>query len=204
MATLESTVHRILDTLQSNGGTDQLSECYRPSPGTHSMHDSIVGGRTPPLTAIISSQSSSRQTRLMHRVRIERLGEAYLTFCADQPLPLFQRHGFVESLLDRADVTLFAIIANSLRNAHNSEDASHYQDSLTFRDAAQAKVMADIGRGNVGLSTLQALCLIVFYDFASKLRYHIVTMASTEYLFRRSNEDCIIAHGPDFDICFER
>ena len=204
MAALESTVHKILDTLQSNGSIDQVGERYRPSPGTHSMHDSITDSRVLPLTAIISSRSTSKQTKLTHRVQIERLGQAFLTFCADQPLPLFQRDGFVESLLDRADSTLFAIIANSLRLAPDSEDAPHNQDSLTFRDAAHAKIMADIGGGNVHLFTLQALCLVVFFDFTSELRFLLTTTVHTKLSSRRSDEDCIIAHGLDFDTRFER
>jgi hypothetical protein len=203
MATLESTVHKILDTLQSNCGIHQ-SGSYRPSPATHSTHDSVVESRAPPLTTIISSQLSSRQTRLTHRANIERLGKTYLTFCADQPLPLFPRDGFVESLLNRTDATLFAIIATSLRHAHRFEDTSHYQDSLTFRDAAHSKVMAEIGHGNVDLHTLQALCLVVFLDFTSKLRYHVTTVTPTKLFLRWSNKDCSIAHGPDFDTCFKR
>ncbi|KAF3038536.1 hypothetical protein E8E12_008223 [Didymella heteroderae] len=167
MATLETTVHKILDTLQSNGAIDLSAECHQSSPVAHSMHDSIVETRFPPLTAIIGTQPSSRQMRFMKRRQIETLGRAYLTFRADQPLPLFPRDGFVESLLDRADATLFAIIANSLRHAHDLEDASHYRDSWIFRDAAHSKVMVDVGHGDVGTPTLQALCLIVLFDFAN-------------------------------------
>jgi hypothetical protein len=204
MATLESTVHRILDTLHSNGSIDEVGERYRPSPGTLSMNDSIIDSRALRLTAIISSQSTSRQTKLTHRVQIERLGQVFLTFCADQPLPLFQRDGFVESLLDRADAALFAIIANSMRHAPDIEDAPHNQDCLTFRDAAHTRIMADIGRGNVHLFTLQALCLVVFFDFTSRLRSHLTTTVHTKLFSRRSDEDCIIAHGLDFDTRFER
>lgn len=201
MATLESTVHRILDTLQTNGGITQSGERQRPSPSAHSMHGSIAESRVPPLTALIGNQPSSMQMRLMQRVKIERLGEAYLDFCADQPLPLFPRDGFVESLLARPDATLFAILANALRHASAFEDSVYLLDSQSFRDAAHSKIISNIGHGDAGLPTLQALCLIVLFDFASMLGYLLRTAALANRYLRWSDENCIISHGTCFDTC---
>lgn len=203
MATLESTVHMIMDTLQSNVAIDPSDECHQSASRAHSMHDSTVESRAQPLTAIISSQSSSRQTRLTHRVSIERLGKAYVTFCADQPLPLFPKDAFVDSLLARPDATLFSILANALRHVSDPEDVSYCRDGQTFRDAAHTKIMADIGHGDAGLPTLQALCLVIFYDFASTFRYRLCMAAPADCSLRWPNEDCIVSHGTDFDACFK-
>lgn len=195
MTTLETTVHKFLDTLQSNVSIDQFDSRYQPSGGMHSMHDSVVESGAPPLTTIIRQPTQ--------RVEIERLGKVYLTFCADQPLPLFPRDDFVVSLLARPDATLFGIVANALRYASDSEDNSHRQDSHLFRNAAHSKVMADIGHGDVELSTLQALCLVILFDFASTLCHFCHTAAPADGSPRWSDEDCIISHGTDFDACLE-
>lgn len=168
MVMLESTVHRILDILQSNRVVDQGRDSGRVSSDLHSTPGNAVETAAPSLNAIINSQLESRQVRSIHRKEIEELGKAYMTFCADQPLPLFPRERFVESLLDRSDATLFGILANSLRFMSSSDGSPCSQDSRAFRDAAHSKTVVDVSQGNVGVSTLQALCLVVLFDFASK------------------------------------
>lgn len=199
MATLESTVHRILDTLQANTGTAQSVGRQNPSPDAHSIHGYVAESRVPPLKAIIGSQPSSMHMRSMLSGRIEMIGEVYLALCADQPLPLFPRDGFVESLLARPDATLFAIVANSLRHASGPEDNFSQRDSHIFRDASHSRIMADIGDGDADLSTLQALCLIVVFDFASMLGRLLCAAASADLYLRWSDEDCCVSYGTCFD-----
>lgn len=197
MVTLETTVNRILGTMHSSGVADQFRDHQQSAPDVHSVHDNIVGTPLPPLTAIIGSQPVSRSMRLARGKEIEDIGQAYLSFCADQPLPLFSKEGFVESLLDRADSTLFGIIANSLRYNSAIEGALHRKDSQTFRDAAHSRAMADVGQGQVGLPTLQTLCLIAFFDFTSKSYYLGATQPSSNNFLRWLHEDRIVTPGSD-------
>lgn len=156
-----------------------------------------------PLTAIIGGQPESKQVRRTRRGEIEELGKAYMTFCADQPLPLFPRDRFVESLLDRADATLFAIIANSLRHISDAEDSTCSRESRIFRDAAHSRVMEDVGQGSVEISTLQALCLIVFFDFASESQYLRISDPPMMIFSSWWRKDRFVADGTCVNACFE-
>lgn len=152
-------MNRMLHTLQSNGSTLPVRHEDQVSPCQPSVSRSIVESAAPSLRSIITSPSESQHARMTMRSETEAIGKAYITFCADQPLPLFPKEGFVESLSDRADDTLFAVIAIASRYT------IHTQDSQLFRDTAHLRIMASIGKGNVQISTLQALCLVILFDF---------------------------------------
>lgn len=107
MMTLETAVSRILDTLQSNEASNQEQASPQFYSGVTGIHDNTAGTTTPPLMLLISGQPESRSTRLMLSKSIKEVGNTYISFCADQPLPLFPRTGFIESLFDRADSVLF-------------------------------------------------------------------------------------------------
>lgn len=185
MVTLESTVNLILDTLRSKGVNEQMCSQCQVTPGEDHIHDDTGEIETPSsLVALIGSHEGSRQARLTKRTELEEIGEVYMRFCANQPLPLFPAEGFVESLFTRADVTLFAIIAISLRYTRKARDGSHFLDSQAFRDAAQSRIMANIGQGKVDITTLQALCIVVIYDFVGKNEYARHIESRNDYLLQ--------------------
>ena len=171
MVTLESNVNKILDALQSTDAAPNATNLRRFSSAQRSTHDSTAETTSSPLIALEGDHSESLDRRKLRTEEIQRFGESYLEFCSCQPLPLFPKEGFVESLSKRSDSTLFAIIANSLRYTRG---AAHDKDGHTFREAAHSLAVESITRGEVEISTLQTLCLIVFYDFGSKPNPRIV------------------------------
>jgi hypothetical protein len=177
IVTLESNVSKILETLQSTDAASTTTNPHQSSGAQPSTQDGSLGTAASPLTALIGDQSEPGQIKRMKKREIEALGELYLSFCADQPMLLFPREGFIESLSERNDATLFAIIANSLpyaQDAGSSSSSSSRKDSQAFREAAQSLVMEHIARGDVRLHTLQSLCLIVFFDFRSELQIQLL------------------------------
>lgn len=168
--TLETAVSRILDTLQSNEASNQEQASPQFYSGVTGIHDNTAGTTTPPLMLLISGQPESRSTRLMLSKSIKEVGNTYISFCADQPLPLFPRTGFIESLFDRADSVLFLVISISSRFVQGERQAPISWDGQPFREAAHSRAMTDVTKGNVTITTLQALCLIILFDFTG--RYH--------------------------------
>lgn len=204
MVTLESTVNRILDTLQSNGVNNQPRNQDQPPPSGNCINDHANEIAIPSFITLIDSQPGTTHLRLTNREAIEKIGKVYMRFCANQPLPLFPMEDFVESLFTRADATLFAIIAVSLRYTRETEEILRFSNSQAFRDAAHSRIMADVGEGNVSICTLQALCLIVLFDFEGKdqnPRYKRPVM--TMYL-SWSHENGFIASSPYIHACFRR
>lgn len=203
MVILESTVHSILETLQPTLMHEQATNQHRSSPGANSVHGGTTESVASSLATIISSQPVSRHTRFMRRREIEEIGQTYIKYCADQPLPLFPREGFVNSLLDRADATLFAIIANSLRCTSQTGETSRFADPRTFRDAAYARIMVDVGQGHVAMTTLQALCLVVLFDFTGMYQHLTCSNSRLKTFISWPHADSFIVDGTDVNACFE-
>lgn len=171
MVTLESTVTRILDTLQS---TEVVGRTQTQNPSTvyaNNTHNGSESADVPPLTVMLNGGADSEQVRRLRKDEIKELGETYLMFCANQPLPLFPMENFLESLFDRDDSTLSAIIANALRYSRGVASDTVGQGDRALRDSAHLLAMKQIGQGKVDISTLQTLCLIVFYDHSSGFAY---------------------------------
>ncbi len=92
--------------------------------------------------------------------------EIYLLYCDCQPLPLFHRPSFIQSLKDREPEILFAILALALR----FHGVSHHYSSRTgqlnaYVKEARTMVEKKLNEGNVELSSIQALCIIALVDF---------------------------------------
>lgn len=165
MLALESTVDRIVNTLQSSQ-PDNTSSPLASSQQASQGH--TTGTSVQPITATIGSSLESAKLRQLGRVEIEALGESYQRYCACQPLLLFPMEAFVDSLVNRPDSVLFAVLATALRYTQCVGAWSHDQHAHTFRQTALSLAMEDIAHGDVRLSTLQTLCLVVFFDFESK------------------------------------
>ncbi|KAF8847409.1 hypothetical protein BDZ45DRAFT_329912 [Acephala macrosclerotiorum] len=85
----------------------------------------------------------------------------YLRYCDCQPLPLFHRSTFMQTLQDRDPEVLFSILALALRfgDTLDANVFGHFE-------AARSRVSKRVSDGSVELSTLQALCLLTLVDFA--------------------------------------
>ncbi|KAH8647737.1 hypothetical protein BX600DRAFT_484365 [Xylariales sp. PMI_506] len=91
-------------------------------------------------------------------------GRLYLIWCHRQPLTLFQRESFLQSLRFRDRELILAIQALSLRFAPGQLG---YQSSKlrSMAKASRDLVMGRLTEGQIELSTLQTLCLLAFLDF---------------------------------------
>lgn len=99
------------------------------------------------------------------------IAELYLLYCESQPLPLFHRATFVNTLANRDPEITYAMLALSIRF---SEDSYESPDELvnmvnSYAEAARGLVTKRVWEGPVELSTLQSLCLLSLVDFTSKM-----------------------------------
>ncbi|XPS75780.1 hypothetical protein M3J07_007847 [Ascochyta lentis] len=189
MVTLESTVNKIFNILQSTEGSGSTNDRDWSPPIRPSTQASTVEAIIPPLIAMIGNHHESSHIKQLKKAEIEALGNTYLTLCACQPLPLFPKDGFVESLFERSDAVLFAIIASSLQHVHVTNNSSQTDDAHAFREAAQSLVTQCIASGNVGIATMQALCLVVCFDFGNGNTSRALSLISLTSM---------LAHSVDF------
>ena len=68
----------------------------------------------------------------------------------------------------RSDSTLFAILASALPFRPGTTSSHRLDDAHTFMNAAHSLAMEHVAQGDIDVSTLQTLCLIVLFDFKSK------------------------------------
>jgi hypothetical protein len=93
------------------------------------------------------------------------VGEVYLLYCDCQPIPLFQRDNFMQTLHNREPELLFAVLALAGRFL---EPPMLRAASDDFLEKSRRIVMWRICEGQVELSTLQTLTLLSMVDFTSK------------------------------------
>ncbi|RFU31138.1 hypothetical protein B7463_g5214, partial [Scytalidium lignicola] len=91
----------------------------------------------------------------------------YLLYCDCQPLPLFHASTFLQSLKNRRPEILLSILALALRfnEGFNAHTDIHLLNGYT--EDARHIVMKSVTDGDVGLATLQALCLLSLVDFSN-------------------------------------
>jgi hypothetical protein len=96
------------------------------------------------------------------------LAELYLLYCESQPLPLFHRSSFINSLQTRDIEIIYAILALSLRFSNSHRDAHILSEQVnSYAEVARGLVMKRVSEGPVEVSTLQCLCLLSLVDFTS-------------------------------------
>ncbi|KAG9247064.1 putative C6 transcription factor [Calycina marina] len=126
----------------------------------------VSGSATPQLQNISASRYRS-QTRSMSRLPppevIYSAAETYLLYCDCQPLPLFHRQSFMQTIERRDPELLFAILALTLRFSSDMLLHDFREDDLI--EVSRAEVMNKICQGKVELSTLQSLCILSLVDF---------------------------------------
>ena len=97
------------------------------------------------------------------------MANTYLLYCESQPLPLFHRTNFVETVKYRDPEVLFALLALTARYLEHEIFHQNPMDLVDgYQEAALNIVSRKIFEGRVELSTLQSLCLLSLVDFASK------------------------------------
>ncbi|CAG8978494.1 hypothetical protein HYALB_00005069 [Hymenoscyphus albidus] len=117
------------------------------------------------LTRSPAPQGPEPPTRLHRRNPIQTIAEAYLTYCDCQPLPLFHRSTFLQTLKERGPEVLFSVLALASRFTplFTNEPVTEYVE------AARAIISKKVFDGAVALSTIQSLCLLSLVDFTGRL-----------------------------------
>jgi hypothetical protein len=93
--------------------------------------------------------------------------ETYLLYCDCQPLPLFHRSTFIQTLKDRDPEVLFALLALTLRFAEDPQLHGNQPSFVRgYVEAARTLISKKIFDGAIELSTIQALCLLSLVDFS--------------------------------------
>ena len=96
------------------------------------------------------------------------IAKTYLLYCDCQPLPVFCRNRFVETINERDPEVIFSILALAIRFSDDDIFRDNQSELITgYVEAAQSIISARIFGGRIELSTLQSLCLLSLVDFTS-------------------------------------
>lgn len=98
------------------------------------------------------------------------IAKLYLLYCDSQPLPLFCRADFLDTLGSRDPETIYAMLALGIRFSESSFGNADELVNISNRHAETARglVAKRVWEGPVELSTLQSLCILSLVDFTSK------------------------------------
>ena len=92
-----------------------------------------------------------------------------MAYFDSQPLPVFHRQSFLQTLGDRDPEVLFAILALALRYTDKLATGHRDQEVAGYVEASRNIVSKKVFHGTVELSTIQALCLLSLVDFTGEL-----------------------------------
>ena len=92
----------------------------------------------------------------------------YLRYCDSQPLPLFHRQSFVETLGDRNPELILSILALALRYTDERVVGRKDHEVTGYVEAARKIVSKKVFHGTVELSTIQSLCILALVDFTGE------------------------------------
>lgn len=94
--------------------------------------------------------------------------ELYLLYCDCQPLPLFDRDSFINTLENRDPEVLLCLLALTSRFSDDVSIRSNLFEVVKgYIKAARALVIRRLSDGPIELSTLQSLCLMSLVEFTS-------------------------------------
>ncbi|KAL1997081.1 hypothetical protein VTN49DRAFT_7946 [Thermomyces lanuginosus] len=123
------------------------------------------------------SRTSSARTGLDERSpsfppwdKVIEVAQLYLVYCDCQPLPLFHRATFLNSLSYRDPEVIYSLLSLALR--FSAQDDEYVSMIPAYRDAGRALVIKRVLEGPVELSTLQCLCLLSMVDFTNGDTHH--------------------------------
>ncbi|KAF7556349.1 hypothetical protein G7046_g6323 [Stylonectria norvegica] len=163
---LESTLSDVLEVLRSGASSIPQILPTQASSRLGLMHqpenrvvDSKVQGLSTPAT-INSHLESWRSPHQPLWKGAQAVAPHYLEFCDCQPLPLFRRDGFLDSLSRRSEEVLIAIIGMAARFSDHSTG-----ESQEYCKEVQASIAKKVIGGCFELGTLQAMCLLALLHF---------------------------------------
>ncbi|EGX90202.1 C6 transcription factor [Cordyceps militaris CM01] len=114
----------------------------------------------------VGVQSQLPRLPVLSRQGREQVAGAYLAFCWCQFLPLFESQNFVASFTDQPPELVYAVAALAIN--HIAPDRDQVSKSAEYAHATYQLVMRHIAQGQVELSTIQAICLLVVADIEGK------------------------------------
>ncbi|GKZ71426.1 hypothetical protein AnigIFM60653_007909 [Aspergillus niger] len=154
LGSLEARMGQVLDALGQN--------TPRPEPRE-------TAPRTAVMSNAVASSLLSPTIPFPTWEKVLSMAELYLTYCHSQPLPLFQKEGFLDSLGSRDPEIVYAMLALSIRFSPEESSRTGGFTSLIngYTEVARGLVMRRVSEGPIELSTLQSLCLLSLVDFAN-------------------------------------
>ncbi|WQF84380.1 Putative zn(2)Cys(6) fungal-type DNA-binding domain-containing protein [Colletotrichum destructivum] len=164
LASLEHKMDRLIEHLipkpqppEPSPSTHQVSSAKRAAPPADPGSDSNAG----PVPRSPSPLSSPADARLMET------GRRYLLWIHGQPITLFTEETFLPSLPSRDPELILALEALVLRYPPGSLTSQVARQLEGKARESRRMVMDRVTEGRVELSTLQSLCLLNMFHFAS-------------------------------------
>lgn len=95
-----------------------------------------------------------------------RVAEIYLLYCDCQPLPIFHRPSFIQTLRERQHEVLFAMLALTLRFQETGSPSRAKTELIAgYLEAARKICYKKMFDGLVDLATIQTLIILTLVDF---------------------------------------
>lgn len=143
----------------------------RHAPPPQQQHENIIP--TPPhrydshLAA--RQEQANDESNLPSWQAMHNIAQTYLTYCDSQPLPLFHRKSFQQTIRTRDQELLLAILALTLRFTDEVavRGLSKHEQVAGYVEGCRKIVSGKVFEGSVELSTIQCLCLLSLVDFTS-------------------------------------
>lgn len=147
---------------------------------TDRLRESNQSKPPPVATAPLASSTgaSLNLTPLPTWDKIASMSELYLLYCDSQPLPLFCRTGFLDTLGSRDPEIIYAMLALSTRFSESSYGSSNELVGIvnSYTETARNLVAKRVWEGPIELSTLQSLCILSLVDFTSKCSHKEIAL----------------------------
>lgn len=116
----------------------------------------------------------------LHKSSLKELGQLYMTWCHNQPLPLFSREGFANSLSKRDSELILSLRALTGRFPPGALTTSTHEKLILMATEAKESVMKRVAEGRIRLSTLQTLCVLSIIDFTGERRFLYLHIARAD------------------------
>lgn len=155
---LEGQLAEVLATIHSQNGHTRTTYGQTPTPSSHGRNR-----RPSPSHNALSSNPNLPSTS-----EVRRITQLYLTYCNNQPLPLFSHASLMNSISSRSEALVFSIIAYALRFDRTTHGMNEVMQSIAkCVSAAGTSIMQKILSGSADLATLQSLCILSLLEFNS-------------------------------------
>ncbi|KAH6696840.1 hypothetical protein F5X68DRAFT_257167 [Plectosphaerella plurivora] len=169
MSNLEGKLDRLLQHLSPpEHPQPEASPCQVISPIPSGTAGDFGWNARPEASSPSSSAlATGRRSSTASSNRLMDMGRLYLTWCHDQPITLFSQATFLQSLPSRAPELVLSLESLSLRFPPGSMTSQTERVIEVKAATARRMIMDRVTEGRVELSTLQSMCLLSLFDFAS-------------------------------------